>query len=269
MTTGITCPIPIRVTDDDGQPTTQPCGSPAHQASALCAHHWHRLADDLAIIDRILRAIGDNPDAWRQRPVTDNDPVHVSRQGSPAPGRIDVMAATDRRGLVVQAVIGWARDIARTDRALDLVEAARILCANHETLACHPALPDPVTELHTAACELRSLCDEHWNTQEQDQKTKPVGRCTEPHTDDPMRNCGGDLHWVRNTMATRCQRCGHEQEPDGWLPKRLILGPFGLERRTLDRWIQAGLVTYINQLVCVDDVRVVVKMRRAASAVEG
>ena len=264
----VTCPATVTTRTPEGA-TRQPCGAPVHQSTSLCARHWHRLADDLADIDRILRAIGDEPDAWRQHPATDRDPVHGSRDGSPAPGRIDVMSATDPRTIVVQAIHGWARDVITTDRALDLVEAGRILLAHHHTLACHPALPDPVDELHAAATELRALCDEHWNTEEQDKKDKPVGRCTQPHPDHPDRRCGGDVHWLRDTLATRCVRCGHQQEPDGWLPKRLILGPWNIERRTLDRWIAAGVVTYVNRLVCVDDVRLAVKTRRGITGTGG
>ena len=260
--TGLTCPIVERNPDTEER---EVCGRTTHQATALCRRHHDRLGTDLTDIDRVLRWIGDDPDGWLQRPVTDRDPVHVSRDGSPAPGRIDVISATDRRTLAMIAVHGWARDLAQTDRALDRVESARILLAHHHTIACHPALPEIADELHAAAGELRALCDEHWNTAEQDKKARPVGRCTQPHPDLAGRACGGDLHWLRDTLATRCARCGWLQEPDGWLPKRLILGPWGIERRTLDRWIQAGLVAYVNRLVCVDDVRRVVKTRRTTA----
>jgi hypothetical protein len=260
MTDSLMCPV---VEKDRDTGDLEACGAATYRATALCARHYHRLGDDLATIDRVLRWIGDDPDGWLTRPVTDHAPGHTSRQGSPAPGRIDVMSATDRRTLAMVAVHGWARDVAQTGRALDRVESARILLAHHETIASHPALPEIVDELHSAAKELQALCDEHWNTAEQDARPRDLGGCRQPHPSEPGRRCPGRRHWRPGTISTFCDYCGHTEEGDGWITRRMAIAVFGISERTLYRWISIGLVATLDRHVYTDDIRAAVRLRHA------
>ena len=232
--------------------------NPAALGTRLCGLHLRGLHADIDDIARVTALIDTMHDALLDTQGS-GDGVRAVPASKP-PMRLDLVAVLT--GQTAERITGWAADIVSTSRALSVAEAGRILALNVDAIACHPVVADIAVELRQAAADCRAVvADPRWNTEDQDKRDTPVGRCTQPDPVDMERACRGDLHWIRNTMATRCHRCGHEQQPDGWLPKRLILGPFGLERRTLDRWIERGLVAYINRLVCVDDVRAVIKTR--------
>lgn len=226
----------------------------------LCGLHLRGLQADVDDIARVLTLIETDHDALTAA-SGGSDGVHTVPASRP-PLRLAIVDVLT--GQTAEQITGWASDIVRTSRPMTVPEAARLLARNIDALSCHVAVDVVAVELRQAAGACRAvLPDDRWNTAEQDEKDKPVGRCTQPHDTDPQRNCGGALYWLRDTLATRCARCGHQQQPDGWLPKKLILGPWGLERRTLDRWIAEGRVAYVNRLVCVDDIRIIIKMRHA------
>lgn len=259
----ITCPMPYRDRETD---EILVCSGPTYAATALCPRHYGRLGQDLRIIDQVLRWIGDDPNGWLTRPVTDSQPGKPTRIGSPAPGRIDVISATDKRAAAMQAIHGWARDVAHTDRALDRVECARLLLAHHDTIACHPALPEIADELHDAALILAALPDEHWNSAEQDARPRDLGPCREQDPANLERRCRGRRHWRPGTVSVYCDHCGHTEQGDGYITKRLALAAFGISERTLRRWIEKGLVAEIDRHVYIDDIRTCVALMRHAKS---
>ncbi len=234
--------------------------SPAWGGTALCGLHLRGLQADVDDIARVLTLIETQSDALTS-PGGGGDGLH-GVPGSRPPMRLHVLDVLT--GVTAEQITGWASDIVRTSRTLSVPEAARILARNVDAVCCHPSVEVVAPELHQAACACRAvLPDDRWNTEDDDRRPRRVGRCTQPHPDDPSRECNGALLWVTATLVVRCTRCHHEQEPDGWVVKRAVLRAFGLSRWTLNRWIALGLVAASEDYVCVDDVRETVRIRRA------
>lgn len=234
--------------------------SPTWGGTRLCGLHQRGLQADVEDIARVLTLIETHHDA-----LTSTSGAGDSVRGAPASrppmrlGALDVLT-----GETAEKITGWAADIVRTSRTLAVPEAARLLARNVDALACHVAVDVVAVELRQAAGACRAvLPDDRWNTEDDDARPRRAGRCHQPHPDDPTRDCNGSLLWVPATLVVRCAKCHHEQEPDGWVIKRVVLRAFGLSRWTLNRWILAGRVSATNDFVCVDDVRDMVRRRHA------
>jgi len=248
-------------------PRCEPNRNPAWGGTRLCGLHLRGLQADVDDIARVLSLLAEHHDALAWPSGNGGEGVR-SVPASRPPLRLAVVDVVT--GQTAERITGWASDIVRTSRALDVAEASRILARNVDALCVHDAIELVVEELHQAACACRAvLPDDRWNTQAQDDQPKPVGRCTQPHSDDPARDCGGSLFWVPATVVVRCSRCHHEQEPDGWVVKRAVLRAFGLSRWTLNRWILDGKVGASGDFVCVDDVRIQVRAMRRHADDEG
>lgn len=228
----------------------------------LCTRHLDQLRDDVHDIARVTALLVDDPDV-----LTTASGSGGSCRGVPA-SRPPMRLATVLSPETLQSVTGWAGDLASTATAPDLTRAGRILVTHLDLIPTHPAVDDIAPELHRAAVECRSaLPDERWNTKEQDDRPRPVGKCKQPDPRDPEWVCGGVTVYVARTLVVRCTRCLHEREPDGWVPKRLVLRAFHIERKTLWRLIQRGEVAATDAgLVCVEDVRTWVRATRVTSA---
>lgn len=232
----------------------------------LCGLHLRGMQADIDDIARVLTLVEEHHADLSQPGGSGGDAVRSVPSSRP-PLRLDVIDVVS--GRVAAIITGWAADVVRTSREMGVPEAARLLARNADALFCHPAVGVVAEELRDAAADCRRvLPDDRWQTAEQDAKPKVLGRCQQPHESDPMRCCGGPLVWLRSTLVVRCTRCHHEQEPDGWVSKRVVLRAFGLARRTLNRWIADGKVGASGDFVCVDDVRTMVHqgIRRHAGA---
>jgi hypothetical protein len=232
--------------------------SPAWGGTRLCGLHQRGLQADIDDIARVLTLIETHHDELAL-PSGSGESVRGVPSSRP-PMRLGVLDVLT--GQTAERITGWAADVVRTSRALAVPEAARLLARNIDLLCCHIAVDIVAVELRQAAGACRAvLPDDRWNTEDDDKKPRPAGRCTQPHPDDPGRDCNGSLLWVPATLVVRCARCHHEQEPDGYVAKRVVLRAFGLSRWTLNRWIADGKVAASNDFVCVDDVREVVRQR--------
>lgn len=229
----------------------------------LCGMHVRGLQADVDDIARVLSLI--ETDAAALHSPVGGDRAGVSGvPSSRPPMRLGVLEVTT--GQTAAMLVGWAADVVRTSRPMTVAESARTLARNIDALLVHPAIGDVVVELRQAATACRAvLPDDRWNTAEDDKRPRPVGRCTEVVVDGG--ECGGNLMWLTATLVVRCQRCRAEQHPDGWVHKRAVLRAFGLSRSTLNSWIERGHVHASESgLVCVDDVRVMVRRLRARHA---
>ena len=247
---------------DCQHPLCTPEPSAAHGGTSLCGLHLRGLQADIDDIARVLTLIETQHDDLAD-PGGGSDDTVRSVPGSRPPLRLQVVDVLT--GAAAEAICGWAADVVSTSRALSVFEAARLLARNADAIACHAAIDIVVVELHDAADTCRAaLPDDRWNTAEQDDRPRTAGRCRQPHLDDATRDCNGALIWVPATLVVRCNRCHAEQEPDGYVHKRVVLRAFGLSRWTLNRWIADGKVSASNEFVCVDDVRQVVAAKRLA-----
>lgn len=230
----------------------------------LCGLHVRGLQADVDDIARVLSLI--EADASALHSPVGSDGTGGSTPGSRPPMRLAVLDVVT--GQTAAAITGWAADVVRTSRALTVAQAARMLARNVDALMVHPAVGDVVVELRDAATSCRAaIPDDRWNSTEQDARPRTVGRCAEVAHDGG--ECGGSLVWITATLVVRCQRCHAEQSPDGWVHKRAVLRAFGLSRRTLNDWIAKGKVGGSESgLVCVDDVRSMVRCMRARRAAD-
>lgn len=237
----------------EGKPSAAAVGN-------LCGLHFRGLQADVDDIARVV-ILQREPDTGLALllPGGTSDGVRTV-PGSRPP--IRMAALLDRE--VTDIIRGWAADLVATDRMPDIGRAVMILAAHVERIADHAAVDIVCEELAKAATEARRvLPDERWNTAADDRKPRAVGRCKENASG---FECGGNLHWLANTLAVRCSTCGATIDPPGWLPKRLVLAAWKqVSRRTLDRWIAAGKVAAVDRLVCVDDVRGMVGTLRHAA----
>jgi hypothetical protein len=80
---------------------------------------------------------------------------------------------------------------------------------------------------------------------------------------EPGRRCPGRRHWRPGTISTFCDYCGHTEEGDGWITRRMAIAVFGISERTLYRWISIGLVATLDRHVYTDDIRAAVRLRHA------
>ncbi len=226
----------------------------------LCTHHLNQLRDDIHDIARVITLLTDEPEA-----LADTTGTGTSARAVPA-SKPPMRLATVLSPRTLQTITGWASDLASLATTPDLPRAGRVLRAHLDLIPDHPAVDDITTELHTAARECRAvLPDERWNTREQDNRPRPVGKCAQPDPCDPDRTCNGTTVYIAWTLVVRCTRCHHEQQPDGWVAKRLVLRAFRIERKTLWRLIERGEVAATEGgLVCVEDVRTWVRATRAA-----
>lgn len=247
---------------DCQHPLCTPEPSTAHGGTSLCGLHLRGLQADIDDIARVLTLIETDHDDLAD-PGGASDDTTRSVPGSRPPMRLQVIDVLT--GITAEQITGWAADVISTSRRLTVFEAARLLARNADAIACHDAIDIVAVELRAAATSCRAvLPDDRWNTTEQDERPRVAGRCREPHMDDATRDCHGALLWVPATLVVRCTRCGMEQEPDGYVEKRVVLRAFGLSRWTLNRWIADGKVSASNDYVCVDDVRVIVAAKRLA-----
>lgn len=250
-----TCQHPGRATKH--QPAVA-CTSDTWGGTGLCGVHLRALQADVADIARVMRLL----DTFHNDLVASggDDTARMVPSSRP-PMRLALLDVIT--GRTAQRITGWASDVVRTSRALSVRESALILERNIDALACHVVVADIAVELNQCAADCRAvLPDDHWNTSDDDKRIKPVGRCTRPHPDDPARDCNGPLHWITATLIVRCAKCHHQQEPDGWVSKRLVLRAFGLSRWTLNRWVADGKVAASTEFIYVDDVREQVRKQR-------
>jgi len=230
----------------------------------LCGLHVRGLQADINDIARVMLLLQAHHRDLCSPSGSGGDGVRSVPSSRP-PLRLAVVDALT--GRVAAVLTGWAADVVRTSRSMSVFESAQLLARNSDALFCHPVVGVIAEELRDVATECRAvLPDDHWHSAEQDAKPKVLGRCRQPHDTDPARCCGGPVVWVQSTLVVRCTRCHHEQQPDGWVSKRVLLGAFGLARRTLNRWIADGKVGASGDFVCVDDVRVMVHQRLARHA---
>lgn len=243
------------------QCTSSDTPKPVWGDTRLCGLHLRGLRADIDDIARVLTLIDAGTDAL----VGSTGASDGSGRGVPSsrpPMRLTVLNVLT--GQTAERITGWAADVVSTSRTLTVAEGARILARNTDALSCHIAIDMIAVELREAASDCRAVIpDDRWNTEDDDKKPRRAGRCTQPHPDDPARDCNGALLWVPSTLVVRCARCHHEQEPDGYVHKRVVLRAFGLSRWTLNRWIADGKVAASNDFVCVDDVREIVRTRHA------
>ena len=247
------------------------CGTD-EPAPVLCQRCTTRLRAHLTTIGKLRPQLG----AFL-RPGSGKPGPRAGKPGSRPPANLDVLSATDVRSRIritddgaadpdnVRCIDAELLTMARmtieerqfSAALADWADCLRVLNVSADWLTRHPAADEHLAVLTdlAAACVGMTRNWEH---------EPSVGQCHEPHMEHAGRACGGPLDWLPSTVIVRCRRCGAEQEPDGWLPRRVILRAFGIPKQTLSDWIVSGKVRATDQHVCVDDVRAMrMKARRA------
>ena len=263
----ITCQHPGCAESD--QPTT--CADGAN----LCGLHLRGLQADVSDIARVTAL-----DAmWHHDllTATGNGTSGRTVPDSRPPLRVAAIISGTTRAVI----LGWAADLVRTSRALELAEAGRILALNLEALAIHPALGDGLAfELRDAATDCRqTLPDDRWNDEDHDRRQAPLGRCPQPDPRGERARCGGPLRWRTPAWTSstddlaaievECSRCS-----DVWgvldlphilrvvepsrrfpVPRSWITSRYGVASDVLRQWVRRGHVkTYADEQVELFDV---------------
>ena len=170
----------------------------------LCKRHYHWIDRTLCQIEELFALAGDV-----LLPGPTGDSRHGTRFGSPAPGRVEVMALTDRRargiGINTQdddipdlpgALASWARMVVEeretTDQLTgDVAQSVQVLRRERMWIAQQEWIDlyaEELGDLHRAVA--RAVGDTMW--------PRPIGKCP---------NCGTPMYPMIGVDAARCRRC--------------------------------------------------------------
>jgi hypothetical protein len=253
--------------------TASPHPSPAWGDTNLCGLHYRGLQADIADIARAITLDAD----WHQTLLTSTSQQHGTRTIPDSRPPIRVAALID--GAILEFILSWAADVIHTSRRLTLPEAGRILTLNAHTLAGHDAIADIVGELTAAAQHCRGITpDDRWNSEDDDKKTRPLGKCKQPDPRGEHDTCGGPLRWRTPAWTStddlaaievECARCHdvwgvddlphflrvHQPHRRFPVPRDWVCRRYGVNDSTLRSWVRRGNVrTYDDGQVDLIDV---------------